>query len=90
MRTKMYLSLGAVILSIGLGTAWAASLNVPEVPASCCSSKVASTQAGLLYCPLADVVLSECCCKVIDGKWVCQITGTVSDTCCCIPLAEGK
>jgi hypothetical protein len=97
MRSKLFLGLAGVALLAVIGAAWAASGTTPAAdqpeagavaavitpaerppePPCCCSAKSAP-------------VIADCCCKVVDGKWVCQITGAVSDECCCIPLTDSK
>lgn len=69
MRVKMFITAVAAVAAIGV--TWAAG-NRPA----------ASTTEGL-YCPMVDTTFESCCCKVVDGKFVCQVTGAVSDTCCC-------
>ncbi|MBM3994205.1 MAG: hypothetical protein FJ303_08640 [Planctomycetes bacterium] len=42
--------------------------------------------AAYTYCTQTGDVYEGCCCEVVNGRFLCLITGIVSDECCCIPL----
>ncbi len=55
---------------------------------SCCTVAPTVAPGTIFYCPATDEFYDECCCTIVNGQYVCNITGNVSAECCCYPISD--
>ena len=55
---------------------------------SCCTPAATVAPGTIFYCPLTEEFYDECCCTLVNGQYVCNVTGTISENCCCYPISD--